>query len=76
MQNSIPKLLDTLRPTLTEIAGWAGVSRGMANFWREKKYQYQPKPKNRARLVKAVRQHAAHLLKLADEVEREGQART
>lgn len=62
-----------LRPTLSEIAKWAAVSRGLTDFWRADKYQ--PKPADRARLVKAVRKHAARLLKLADAVEREGQER-
>jgi hypothetical protein len=73
MRNSIPKLLNTLRPTLSEIAAWVGVSRGLTDFWRAG--AYQPKAADRARLVKAVRKHAALLLKLADAVEREGKAR-
>jgi len=74
-RNSIPKLLNTLRPTLIEIAEeWVGnKGRGMANFWREG--TYQPKAPERARLVKAVRKHATLLLALADKVEREGQER-
>jgi hypothetical protein len=71
--NSTPGLLDELRPTLSEVAGWVGVSHGLANMWREEKSQ--PKPADRARLVKAVRKHAARLLKLADAVEREGHER-
>ena len=73
-KNTLPELLDTLRPTLTEIADeWVGnKSRGMANFWLAG--TYQPKAPERARLVKAVRKHAARLLALADAVEREGRA--
>lgn len=73
MRNSIPKLLKTLRPGLKEIAAWVGVSHGLANFWLGG--QYQPKTPDRARLVTAVRKHAALLLKLADAVEREGKER-
>ena len=72
-RNSLPKLLATLRPTLTEIAEWANSSRGMGNFWLAG--TYQPKAAERARLIKAVRKHAAFLLSLADKVEREGQKR-
>ena len=36
---------------------------------------FQPKDPDRARLIKAVRKHAALLLKLADAVEREGHER-
>jgi hypothetical protein len=73
MHNSIPKLLRELRPGLKEIAGWVGVSRGLGNFWLAG--TYLPKAPDRARLVKAVRKHAALLLTLADKVEREGQER-
>lgn len=68
--NAVPTLLSVLRPTLREIAQWAGVSRGLANFWVGG--AFQPKPQARARLVKAVRRHAERLLGLADHVEREG----
>jgi hypothetical protein len=75
MRNSIPKLLGTLRPGLKEIAEeWVGKSRALANVWRNGKFQ--PKDPDRDRLVKAVRKHAALLLKLADAVEREGHERT
>jgi hypothetical protein len=73
MHNSIPKLLDKLRPSLRDIAGWANVSRGLANFWLAG--AFTPKAPDRARLVKAVRKHATYLLKLADAVELEGQER-
>jgi hypothetical protein len=71
--NSIPELLDELRPTLSEIAARVGVKLGLANMWREEKSQ--PRPGTRAKLVAQVRKHAARLLKLADAVEREGKAR-
>ena len=29
MRNSIPKLLDTLRPSLNDVAEWVKVSRGL-----------------------------------------------
>lgn len=74
MHNSIPKLLKILRPSLKDVAGWVGVSHGLANFWLAG--AYQPKPPDRARLVRAVRKHATRLLKLADEVEREGRVRS
>lgn len=74
MRNSVPKLLNTIRPTLEDIAAWADRSRALANVWRNGKFQ--PKDPDRDRLVKAVRKHAALLLKLADAVEREGQERT
>jgi hypothetical protein len=63
MRNSIPKLLNTLRPTLSEIAARVGVSRGLTDFWRAG--AYQPKAADRARLVKTVRKDAVLLLKLA-----------
>jgi hypothetical protein len=72
--NSLPKLIDTLRPKLGTIAQWAGVSLGLAGVWQQG--TYQPKPKDRARLVRAVRKHAKELLALADKVEREGRARS
>ena len=71
--NHLPALIDTLRPTLAEIGEWAGVKRGVAATWQQG--AYQPKPKARAALVKAVRAHAAALLKLADAVEAEGGGR-
>jgi hypothetical protein len=73
MPNSIPKLLATVRPTLGDVADWVKASRALVDVWREGRYQ--PKPDDRAALVKAIRHHAARLLKLADQVEREGQAR-
>lgn len=71
--NSIPELLDELRPTLSEIAARVGVKLGLANMWREEKSQ--PRPDKRRALVLTVRAHAARLLKLADAVEREGEER-
>jgi hypothetical protein len=71
--NSLPKLLDTLRPSLNDVAEWAGVSRGLAEFWRQG--LYQPKPEARRRLVKAVKKQAERLLKLAADVEEQGEKR-
>jgi hypothetical protein len=68
--NTVPALIDTLRPTLNTIAVWADVSVGLARIWQQG--TYQPKPDARARLVKAARKHAKELLTLADAVEREG----
>lgn len=74
MSNSVPQLIDTLRPTLRHVAEWANVSVGLAGVWQQG--TYQPKQPERRKLVKAVRQHAARLLTLARAVEREGEART
>jgi hypothetical protein len=71
MPNSIPKLLTVVRPSLADVAAWIGVTRALADVWRAG--SYQPKPKSRAALVRAVRHHAARLLALADRVESEGQ---
>lgn len=70
MANSIPKLFDVLRPTLADIAAWAGATRALADVWRSG--SYAPKPPQRAALVRAVRRHASQLLILAERVEREG----
>lgn len=72
-RNSVPRLLDSLLPSRQEVADWAGVSYGLTGFWLAGKYE--PKPPDRARLVKAVRKRAGLLLKLADAVEREGKER-
>jgi hypothetical protein len=72
--NSTPKLIDTLRPRLGTIAEWAGVSLGLAQVWE--RGLYEPRPKDRARLVRAVRKHIRSLEKLVDAVEREGASRT
>ena len=68
--NSVPRLLNTLRPTLAEIAQWANVSRSLADGWRAG--SYPPTPAKRRAIIKAVRQHAKRLLDLADKVEHEG----
>lgn len=73
MKNSIPKLLDTLRPTLPTAAEWVGVSIGLARMWQQG--TAQPVPEDRTQLVNAVRKHAHELLALADAVEREGTRR-
>lgn len=70
MRHSIPKLLDSLRPTLADVAKWVGVSRALVDVWRSG--AYAPKPVARAALVKAIRLHATRLLALADRVEQEG----
>src|SRR5450759_1103594 len=74
MRNSVPKLLNTIRSSLKDIAAWVDGSRALTNVWRDGKFQ--PKDPERVRLVKAVRVHAARLLALADAVEREGHERT
>jgi hypothetical protein len=69
-RNTVPTLIDTLRPTLGTLAVWADVSVGLARVWQQG--TYQPKTDARKRLVKAARKHAQYLLALADAVEREG----
>lgn len=68
--NTLPKLLDALRPNLPTVATWTGRAIWVARGWQQG--AHQPIPKDRARLVKAVRSHAKLLLTLADAVEREG----
>lgn len=68
--NTLPELIDALRPTLRTVAEWASVSVGLGRMWQQG--TYQPKPEHRAQLVRAVRKHANRLLALADRVEREG----
>lgn len=72
MRNTVPTLIDALRPKLPTVAEWAGVSVGLARIWQQG--VYQPKPDARARLVKAARKHAQQLLTLASDVEREGKS--
>jgi hypothetical protein len=71
-RNTVPLLIDTLRPKLPTLAAWADVSVGLTQFWQQG--TYQPKPDARARLVKAARKHAHELLALAEAVEREGKS--
>ncbi|MEX2179332.1 MAG: hypothetical protein WD801_11510 [Gemmatimonadaceae bacterium] len=71
--NTLPALLDTVRPTLRTVAEWAEVSVGLARMWQQG--TYQPKPKERARIVRRIRNHAKGLLALAEKVEREGTTR-
>jgi hypothetical protein len=73
MKNSLPKLIDTVRPTLRTIAEWGSVSVGLAQQWQQG--TRQPTPEDRARLVAEVRKHAHQLLALAEHVEREGKAK-
>lgn len=73
-KNSIPKLLDTLRPTLPVVAKWSGVSLWVARLWQAN--AYQPQASQRARLVKSARQHATTLVTLAQAVEGEGSTRS
>jgi hypothetical protein len=68
--NSLPKLIDALRPNLPTVAKWTGRAIWVARGWQQG--VHQPKPEDRARLLKAVRTHAKLLLALADTVEREG----
>lgn len=73
MDNLSKLLTELLGVTRREVAAWAGVSRPLVDFWR--RGVYRPNPKARAKLVKAVRAHAARLLRLAEKVEAEGEAR-
>ena len=73
MANTVPRLLATLRPTASDVARWVGKSRDTVTLWVMGRYE--PKPADRATLVRAIRRHAKQLLALADSVEREGQAR-
>lgn len=68
--NSLPELLDTLRPTLPTVAGWVGRNIWVARGWQQDAHGISAK--GRARLVKAVRAHAKVLLALANTVEGEG----
>ncbi len=67
--NHLPTLMETLRPTLAVVGEWAGVGRSAAMAWQ--KGTAQPQPEARAKLVAAVRSHAAALLTLADAVKQE-----
>lgn len=69
-RNTVPELIDALRPTLPAIAAWAAVSVGLARTWQQG--VYSPNALARARLVHHARQHAKEVLALADAVEREG----
>jgi hypothetical protein len=55
------------------VARWVGKSRDTVTLWIMGRYE--PKPADRATLVKAIRRHANQLLALADLVEREGEAK-
>ncbi len=70
-RNSVPALINKLRPTLSVIAGWMDVSVGLAQMHQQG--TFQPQPQARARLVKAVQRHAKELLALAAKVDREAQ---
>lgn len=39
MRNSVPKLVNAIRPSLNDIAVWTGKSRALANVWRDGKFQ-------------------------------------
>lgn len=69
-KNSVPQLIDTVRPNLPAVATWSRRSVWVVRLWQQG--TTQPKAKDRARLVKAVRKHAKDLLTLALKVEREG----
>lgn len=69
-KNTIPQLIDTVRPNLPTVAKWSRRSVWVARLWQQG--TSQPKARDRARLVKAVRKHAKELLTLAGKVEREG----
>lgn len=72
MSNTLPKLLDTLRPTLRTVSEWTRVGVPTVATWQQG--AYQPKPDKRKALLKAVRRHAERLLALADRVEHEAPA--
>jgi len=55
-RNSLPSLINCIRPTLGTIAEWADVSVGLARMWQQGTLQLQPE--DRSRFVKAIRQHA------------------
>lgn len=69
-KNSVPTLIDALRPNLPEVAKWTGVSVWTARNWQQGLFTV--KAHKRSALVKAARKHAARLLALAEQVEREG----
>jgi hypothetical protein len=70
--NTLPLLIDSLRPNLPTVAKWTGRAIWVARGWQQG--INRPKPRDRARLLKAVRKHAHQLLALADAVEREGRS--
>jgi hypothetical protein len=71
--NTLPKLIDTLRPNLLHVAKWTGRPIWVARQWQQG--THRPKPKDRARLVNAARAHAKLLLTMANAVEREGRSK-
>lgn len=70
MANTVPNLLNALRPTVGDVAQWVGKSRDLITLWIMGRYQ--PRPDDRTALVRAIRKHANRLLALAEKVEREG----
>jgi hypothetical protein len=70
--NTIPALIDAMRPNLPKVAKWIGVARWKAQRWQQG--ERQPEPVDRARLVKVARKHATELLELAAKVEQEGKS--
>jgi transcriptional regulator with XRE-family HTH domain len=71
--NALPRLLNTLRLSLGDVAEGAKVSLNTADRWRSG--LYRPEPATRKRLLRYVRHHAAKLLLLADVVEEEAKQR-
>jgi hypothetical protein len=69
-KNTVPQLIDTVRPNLPAVAKWSRRSVWVVRLWQQG--TTHPKAKDRARLVKAVRKHANDLLTLAAKVEHEG----
>lgn len=69
-KNTIPQLIDTVRPNLPTVAKWSRRSVWVVRLWQQG--TSQPKARDRARLLKAVRKHAKDLLTLAAKVEHEG----
>jgi hypothetical protein len=68
--NSLPKLLDETPLSLGGLAKRAGVHRNTARAWRA---GVLPQPEQRRALVRAVKKHAQMLLKLAGDVEEQGE---
>jgi hypothetical protein len=61
--NSIPKLLDALRPNLPTIANdWLNAPTGSVQAWRQG--AFRPSPEATAKLIARTRKHAKELLEL------------
>ena len=56
MPNTLPKLLNALRPTMRTVSTWSGASLPVVRTWQQG--AYRPKAEKRKALLKAVRKHA------------------